>query len=125
MENIILLISLFFSHYIVDYTPIGNAIEVQNNTYRTLIIHSLIHSFVLGIITIGYSYFIKNINSEIIIYSILIQLLSHYLIDLCVGIINKYYPKVETKTMQSLILGVDQFLHSIALIVIYFIINQI
>jgi hypothetical protein len=123
MESIILLIALFFSHYIVDYTTIGNTIEIQDKPFYTLIIHSFIHSIILGFILWLYSMMFANIEFDLIICSMLIQLSSHYLIDMWVGLMNKYYPKVETKTMQSLILGVDQFLHSVALIIIYFILN--
>lgn len=124
MESITLLILLFLSHYIVDYTPIGNTIEVQDRPFYTLIVHSFIHAFVLGIILFSYNAICVCIRFDFIISSILIQLSSHYLIDMWVGLMNRYYPKVETKTMQSLILGVDQFLHSLVLIFIYFILTK-
>jgi len=119
MENITLLAILFFSHYLVDYTALGNTIEINGSKYLTALIHSWIHSIILALILFGYSILISELKTYKILNAMLIQLFSHFLIDASVGIINHFWSKAETKSNQTLILGYDQFMHSLFLIIIY------
>jgi len=119
MENITLLAILFFSHYLVDYTALGNTIEINGSKYLTALIHSWIHSIILVLILFGYSFLISELKIYKILNAMLIQLFSHFIIDASVGIINHFWSKAETKSNQTLILGYDQFMHSLFLILIY------
>jgi len=119
MENITLLAILFFSHYLVDYTALGNTIEINGSKYLTALIHSWIHSIIMALILFGYSFLILELKTYKILNAILIQLFSHFLIDASVGIINHLWFRANTKSNQTLILGYDQFMHSLVLILIY------
>lgn len=77
--------------------------------------HALVHASLMGIAISIYCN-----NWDVVFYSFLLQLLSHFLIDVWKGKMNVWFPKVmdTTKYPHWILFGFDQFLHAYFIIMI-------
>lgn len=117
----LLLISLCFCHFLADWTPLSTSWMLRAKSIGKpifpIFIHGLVHACLMTI-----ALFIFGYNSICLINCFLIQLLSHTVIDTLKGKINVWSPivKEQSKSWYWMVLGFDQFLHTLFIILIYF-----
>ena len=121
-----LLILLFLDHYIADYTHLStvwmlNAKKIGKPLFP-IFIHALVHSLLMTIIII----FFTDWNI-LILYLLIIQLLSHFIIDTLKGKMNIWFPSIQNPANKFhwYVFGFDQYLHILVIILMnYLILKQ-
>ena len=118
-----LLILLFLAHYIADYTHLStvwmlNAKKIGKPLFP-IFIHALVHSLLMTIIII----FFTDWNI-LILYLLIIQLLSHFIIDTLKGKMNIWFPSIQNPANKFhwYVFGFDQYLHILVIILMNYLI---
>ena len=116
-----ILVTLFFCHFLADYTHLStswmlNAKKFGKPLYP-IFFHALIHS-VLMLLSLA---IIFGIYGDKLMILFLIQLFSHFSIDLWKGKMNYFFPSLQSPANKWhwIIFGFDQFLHSFVIILMY------
>lgn len=118
MQQTILLISLFFCHFLADYTHLStnwmlNAKRLGKPLFP-IFAHAIMHSTLMGI-----SLFLFGIENETMCKLMLFQLITHFLIDVWKGRMNGWFPSLQSPANKWhwIIFGFDQFLHAVVIII--------
>lgn len=113
-----ILIGLFFCHFLADYTHLStswmlNAKRLGKPLFP-IFIHALVHTLLMGL-------FLLCMGSSNIVTLMLIQLFTHFSIDVWKGRMNGWFPTLQSPTNKWhwVIFGFDQFLHSFVIILMY------
>lgn len=117
-QILILLMLLEVSHFLGDYTHLSTKSMLDAKRFGTPLIPIYDHAFVHTVLTIVFILlfdliFWKEINYYLLTKIALLQLVSHFLIDVGKGKINKYFPKVQNPANKEhwYVFGFDQVLH--------------
>lgn len=111
-----LLISLLFCHYLADYTWLSTAWMLNAKRFGKplfpIFIHALVHSLLMTLplfIILGGSNWL---------YLIVLQLVTHFLIDVWKGRMNEWFPVLQSPAnkLHWVIFGFDQTLHILVII---------
>jgi hypothetical protein len=121
MDNLYLLIALFFCHFIADFTWLSttwmlNAKSV-GKPLLPIFAHAAVHATLMGIaLAFGHLTFALWFNL------VMFQLLSHFLIDLWKGRMNVWFPIVKSPANKWhwILFGFDQFLHAVVICIMYY-----
>lgn len=119
--NILLLIGLFFCHFLADYTHLSTPwmLKAKATGYHSLPIfcHALVHGTLMGLLLL----FFTN-DANLLINLFILQVVTHFSIDSCKGLLNIYFPQVKDsrKTLHWIIFGFDQFLHTLVIILMWY-----
>ncbi len=120
-----LLILLFICHWLADYTPLStswmlNAKRIGKPLFPILV-HASVHAFLMGAVL---CWFVGV--TTILAYLFMIELLTHFLIDVCKGRVNVIFPSLQSPANKWhwVVFGFDQLLHSIVIIYIVYFITQ-
>lgn len=108
-------------HYIADYqltTPKMIAAKSHGKTYLPILQHAVIHATLMTICLLLF-----GVNFQIGLYLFVLQLVTHFLIDVGKGRINKRFPKTADTTQKIYwqVYGLDQFLHTMVILIMSFI----
>ena len=120
MDNLYLLIALFFCHFIADFTWLSttwmlNAKSV-GKPLLPIFAHAAVHALLMAIVlAFGHLTFALWFNL------VMFQLLSHFLIDLWKGRMNVWFPIVTSPANKWhwILFGFDQFLHAVVICIMY------
>jgi len=120
MKNIIILILLFGGHFLADFTPLSSMWMLKAKRYGKPLFPIFCHGLMHGIFT-----FIILLFSECRIMEILmltgVMTISHFVIDVWKGRLTAAYSKFQNTQNKSYwwLMGFDQYLHAIVIIIIY------
>lgn len=127
MNQTLLLLGLFFCHFLADYTHLSTAwmlnAERLGKPLLPIYTHAVVHAFMMGL-------FLRIIyggwgNSFDTIAKVLyLQLISHFLIDVWKGRMNGWFPSLQNPANKWhwIVFGFDQFLHAtVIILMVYFI----
>lgn len=125
----ILLITLFFCHYLADFTPLSRPFMLEAKRFGKPLGPILQHAFVHGavmwmplIIACG-----ENEHSQYLPFFLyLFQVSTHFVIDTLKGRVNGWFPQVQSpaNSLHWIVFGFDQFLHAVVIILMVGMINN-
>ncbi len=115
-----LLILLFVSHFLGDYTHLStnwmlNAKRL-GKPVLPILVHAGVHAILIGIVL---SFFV-SIKTPLFWNLVLFELYTHFLIDVLKGRMNGWFPSLQNPANKFFwyIFGADQLAHSIVIIII-------
>ena len=115
MTTTTLLILLFTAHFLADYTHLSTNWMLSAKRFGEpllpILCHALVHGVLMGIVLIYLPYLLW-------IKLILFQVITHFIIDVLKGKVNKYFPTVQSPAnkIHWIVFGFDQLLHAIVII---------
>ena len=119
--ELLALVLLFVGHYLGDYTHLStkwmlDAKRLGEPVYP-IFIHALIHALFVFIIAGIFSN-----KGDIVVRCFVFELLTHWIIDILKGRLNAWVPSVSQPQNKAhwYIFGLDQLLHQIVLIGIWY-----
>jgi len=117
MQTIILL-SLFFSHFICDFTYLSTNWMLDAKRFGKPLYPIFIHSTVHAVGQLLILSLLFGITGQKLMILFLIQLISHFLIDTWKGKMNGWLPILQSPSNKEhwIIFGFDQFLHAVVII---------
>jgi hypothetical protein len=126
MENrmIILLFALNFAHFLGDFTPLNRwFIAAKRHGSPAWIVagHGAVNGALYGIA----AWLLAGREAALLAFAV--ETVSHTLIDILKGRINKLFPAVENpaKAIYRTIMGADQLLHqSVLIFIVYLLIEK-
>ena len=122
-NQLYLLIGLFVAHFLADFTHLSNMWMLNAKRLGTPLYPIYIHSCIHGLLTTIVLYlFTTNFNP----YLILLDIFSHFVIDVWKGKMNSLFPSLldNTNKWHWIVFGFDQLLHAITKISIYYLAIQ-
>lgn len=116
------MLALNFAHFLGDFTPLNKwFIEAKRYGKPLWLVagHGAVNGALYGLtvwLFAGY---------KMALFAFIIEMVTHTLIDFMKGKINKLFPVVEDRTKQIhwTIMGADQYLHQIILILIVYLVK--
>jgi hypothetical protein len=116
-----LLLALAFAHFLGDFTPL-NKWMLKAKRYGKPVSLVLAHGAVNGALYMLAALFFTDIRMALLAFAI--ETGTHTAIDVLKGRINQWFPVVEdrTKAIHWTVMGADQLLHQVVLIMIVFLI---
>lgn len=116
-----LLIILFACHFLADYTHLSTnwmlaAKRIGTPTFP-IFCHALVHTLLMGFSLMIVNHF-HRIEFNMFLFSMLLQLISHFLIDVWKGRMNVWFPALQSPANKWhwIVFGFDQLLHAIVII---------
>ncbi len=112
-----LLIGLVICHFLGDYTHLSTTWMLNAKRFGIpifpIVCHALVHTMLMSTWMLIY-----GIDYRFVILAALYQLISHSLIDITKGTLNKLFPILQNPQNKSYwyIFGLDQTLHYLILI---------
>ena len=131
----VLLLSLFFCHFLADYTHLSTnwmlSAKRIGKPHFPIFCHALIHASLMSVVVSYYAYSIKGIDVFAFKYDIvdtlfLIQLISHFCIDVLKSKMNVWFPALANPANKFhwWLFGADQFLHASVIILMTYLIAK-
>lgn len=118
MQQTQILIALFFCHFLADHPPLQMdwmlSAKRLGKPILPILFHALVHGVLMSVpmlIYLGWCPLFANL--------ILLQIWSHFLIDLWKGRMNGWFPALQSQANKWhwIIFGFDQFLHALVIII--------
>lgn len=112
-----ILIGLFICHWLADYTPLSTTWMLKAKQFGKplfpIFTHAAVHAWLMTLVLIWFIGF-----TNVCIYLIIFQLVTHFLIDMLKGKMNSWFPVVQSNTNKWhwIIFGFDQLLHALVII---------
>lgn len=122
MEKEYLLIQLFACHYLADFSHFSNdwmlAAKKIGKPLFPIFCHAGIHAILMAIVLMLY-----GLSLDLISVLSVLQLYTHFFIDLGKGKMNYYFPSLQSPSNKWhwFVFGLDQFLHTIVILLMAFI----
>lgn len=120
MTNIVLIIALFFIHWLGDFTAFATAKMHKSKAIGApigpIFLHACVHAGFVAVLL-----FIFQFNGNLILQLTLFQLVSHFLIDVTKGKLSAGFQMFRDNTTYPywMLFGFDQFLHGVVMILIW------
>jgi len=120
MLHLSILISLFFCHFLADFTWLSTywILDAKRigKPYFPIFVHATIHALLVFLCL-----FLFKISFDKLIICYLFELISHFVIDVLKGKMNLWFPYVSNMNnkMYWVVFGFDQFLHICVISMIY------
>lgn len=117
MQQTFILIGLFFCHWLADYTHLSTKEMLSAKRFGTplfpIFIHASIHAMLMSLM-LG---FFMDFN-DLWAYLVILQWVSHFLIDLWKGRMNVWFPSIQNPANKFhwYVFGFDQYLHTLIII---------
>jgi hypothetical protein len=131
-HTLILLLSLFFCHWLGDYTHLSTNWMLTAKRFGSPLLpifcHALVHACLMGIVLEIYCH-LTIANYETVIFSFthvdklfFLQLITHFLIDVWKGKMNFWFPNLSVPSNKGhwYIFGFDQLLHSVVILIMVY-----
>ena len=121
LQKELILIGLFFCHFLADYTHLSTTWMLNakrlGKPFIPIIAHAMVHTILMWIFLACIFGFTNNV-----LVVCLFQLITHFLIDLWKGRMNIWFPILQSPTnkLHWIVFGFDQFLHSLVIIIMYY-----
>jgi hypothetical protein len=116
----ILLIALFFCHFLADYTWLSTNWMLEAKRFGKplfpIFIHAAMHAMLMSVALGLYIGFTDKWA-----YLVIFQWVSHFAIDVLKGKVNIWFPAVQNPANKWhwIVFGADQFLHAIVIVIMY------
>ncbi len=123
----IILISLFFCHFLADYTHLSTSWMLNakrlGKPLLPILAHAMVHS-VLMLITLCFIFAPEK--AELILWLSLFQLISHFIIDVWKGRMNGWFPSLQNPANKEhwIIFGLDQYFHAVVIIIMSYYVTK-
>lgn len=124
--NTALLLSLFFCHFLADYTHLSTTWMLSakrlGKPLFPIFIHALLHACLMLIVLS----LLGGFSGLILSYLFLFQLATHFTIDVWKGRMNGWFPSLQSPANKWhwITFGADQYFHAVVIIVMAYFINQ-
>lgn len=114
---LILLIGLFFCHFLADYTQLSSPWMLKAKSIGSPLLPIFVHALVHATLMLSFMW-VLGFDNKLILKLYLLQLISHFLIDVWKGKMNIWFPSVKNNMAYPhwILFGFDQFLHSVVII---------
>lgn len=124
----ILLLALFLCHFLADYTHLSTnkmlAAKRLGTPLWPIFRHAFVHALLMGIVIEAYMYYTIagytcfTLNFTIADKCFLVQLFSHFIIDVWKGKMNKWFRSLSNPLNKGhwYIFGIDQLFHASVII---------
>jgi hypothetical protein len=115
--NYLLLIGLFFCHFLADYTPLSTPTMLAAKKLGTplypILNHGFVHGLLMGLVLLFYTD-----NHDLWYGLFAFQVISHTLIDTLKGRMNGWFPALQSPAnpWHWVVFGFDQFLHAAVIV---------
>lgn len=112
-----LLISLFFCHYLADFTHLSTSWMLDAKRFGKPLSPIFAHACMHGILMLIVMWFFP-INNHVIVNLACFQVITHFIIDVWKGRMNGWFPSLANPTNKFhwWIFGIDQFFHATVII---------
>lgn len=123
MNQTTILIGLFTCHFLADYTHLSTSYMLDakrlGKPFYPIFLHATVHA-VLMLLTLA---LVFKIEGNLLITLFLIQLITHFLIDVWKGRMNGWFPSLQSPANKWhwIVFGFDQLLHALVIILMSFI----
>lgn len=136
MESTLLLIGLFFCHFLADYTWLSTNWMLDakrfGKPFFPIFCHAGVHAFLMAIcLEIYFNAIIDNYSPMHFKYTLvdklfIFQLTTHFLIDVWKGRMNGWFPSLQSPANKWhwVIFGFDQFLHAVVIILMVYFVSK-
>ncbi len=126
-QQLILLLSLFFCHFLADFTHLSTNWMLAAKRFGTplfpIFCHALVHACLMGItLEIYCHYTISGYETKLLELTrvdklFFLQLILHFLIDMWKGKMVFWFPSISTPSSKGhwYLFGFDQFLHAVVI----------
>lgn len=111
-----ILIGLFICHFLGDFTHLSTAwmlkAKMIGKPFLPILVHALVHATLMGIFL-----FLLGVDNVILLF--IIQLTTHFIIDVLKGRMNGWFPILQSPTNKWhwIIFGFDQLFHALVIVV--------
>ncbi len=122
MKYILLTASLLFCHYLADYTQLSKPYMLAAKRFGKplwpIFIHACTHGTLMSIVLLFFS-----VNLSTIFILTIIEVFTHFFIDVLKGRVNIWIPNVQdsTKVLHWIVFGADQYLHQVVILFMVYI----
>lgn len=113
------LIGLFVCHWLADYSPLSTTNMLNAKKLGTPLLpiftHALVHGALMGVFLL----FALRADFNKIALLIILQVITHFLIDTMKGRMNSWFPELQNpgNSWHWVMFGFDQLLHAIVIII--------
>ena len=117
----LLLIGLFFCHFLADFTWLSTTWMLNAKTVGKPLLpifaHAAVHATLMGLL-LAFS----NLTFALWFNLVMFQLLTHFLIDLWKGRMNVWFTILQSPASKWhwILFGFDQFLHATVICIMYY-----
>lgn len=117
-----ILLSLFFCHFLADYTHLSTNWMLQakrlGRPIYPIFIHALVHASLMFVVLCMFF----DLHGHLAILLFLFQLFTHWGIDILKGRMNVWFPELQSPANKWhwIVFGGDQFLHAVVIILMYY-----
>ena len=131
-QQLILLLSLFFCHFLADFTHLSTNWMLKAKRFGKplfpIFCHALVHACLMGLVLEIYCHYtIAGYETKLFELTrvdklFFLQLVTHFLIDMCKGRMNFWFPSLTdpSNKWHWVIFGADQFLHATVILIMFF-----
>lgn len=124
METILLL-TLFFCHFLADYTHLSTAWMLSAKRLGSPIapiwFHAKVHAALMAIAILPFTGFTSTWA-----WSVIFQQITHFLIDVWKGRMNGWFPSLQNPANKWhwIVFGFDQYLHAVVIILMVHLLSK-
>ena len=124
--NELILLGLFFCHFLADYTHLSTAWMLNAKRLGTPLHPIFLHAFIHASLMLVFLALAVRLDSLLLTVLFLFQLVTHFLIDVWKGRMNGWFPSLQSPANKWhwVIFGFDQFLHTTVIVIMYHLINN-
>ena len=121
--DLLILIGLFFCHWLADYTHLSTAWMLNakrlGKPLLPILTHAMVHSLLMGIF-LG----CLGISNTIILMAF--QLITHFAIDVWKGRMNGWFSALQSPANKWhwVVFGADQFFHAVVIILMWYFVTN-
>lgn len=114
----LLLLSLFFCHFLADYTHLSTAWMLKAKQFGTPVGPIFTHAFIHGSLMLVVITCFFGITGVVALDLFLIQVITHFLVDVWKGKMNVWFPALRSPANKWhwIVFGFDQFLHAVVIV---------
>ena len=108
-----LLLTLFFCHWLADYTPLSDARMLAakrfGRPFTPILVHGMMHGTLMAIALLVF-----GVEAERVVWLYLLQCWSHALIDTAKGRLNARFAVLQSpaNVQHWVVFGLDQYAHA-------------
>lgn len=125
MKQSIILLVLFFCHWLADYTPLSRPYMLEAKRFGKPLTPIFEHAGTHMLLMLACMFFFTD-NSGLIVSLALFQLITHFFIDVLKGRVNGWFPAVQNpaKSLHWIVFGLDQSLHAVVIIIMSYFLTK-
>lgn len=116
----LLLVSLLVCHYLADFCLTSSAMiraKADGKNPLPILWHATVHGVLMGICLM-----LRNVSWKWILVMVGLEIISHFLIDLAKARLSAQFPRLADQQQKPywIVYGLDQLLHQLVIVVIWY-----